>query len=76
VKDRLRLWKKGIRGRVMELGCALHRFRVRLNPWQPMISSGYTPFLSKRTDRGGCSSGLKVTSDIIVADQRPQDAVI
>jgi hypothetical protein len=76
VKDWLRLRKKGIRDRVMELCCALHRFRVRLSPWRSMIESGYTPFLSKRTDRGGCSSGLKVTSDIIVADQRPQDAVI
>jgi hypothetical protein len=37
VKDRLRLWKKGIRDLVMELGCALHNFRVRLSPWQPMI---------------------------------------
>ena len=30
VKDRIRLWKEGIR-------CALHNFRVRLTPWQPMI---------------------------------------
>jgi hypothetical protein len=37
VKDRLRLWKTGIRDRVMELCCALHNFRVRLSPWQPMI---------------------------------------
>ena len=37
VKDRLRLWKKGVRDRVMELCCALHNFRVRLSPWQPMI---------------------------------------
>jgi hypothetical protein len=37
VKDRLRLWKTGIRDRVMELCCALHNFRVRLTPWQPMI---------------------------------------
>jgi hypothetical protein len=36
-KDRLRLWKKGIRDLVMELCCALHNFRVRLTPWQPMI---------------------------------------
>ena len=32
VKDRIRLWKQ-----VMELCCALHNFRVRLNPWLPMI---------------------------------------
>lgn len=37
VKDRLRLWKQGIRDVVMEICCALHNFRVRLTPWQPMI---------------------------------------
>jgi hypothetical protein len=37
IKDRLRLWKKAIRDLVMELCCALHNFRVRLTPWQPMI---------------------------------------
>jgi DDE superfamily endonuclease len=37
VKDRIRLWKEGIRDLVMELCCALHNFRVRLNPWLPMI---------------------------------------
>jgi DDE superfamily endonuclease/Helix-turn-helix of DDE superfamily endonuclease len=37
VKDRIRLWKQGIRDLVMELCCALHNFRVRLSPWQPMI---------------------------------------
>jgi hypothetical protein len=37
VKDRIRLWKAGIRDLVMELCCALHNFRVRLIPWQPMI---------------------------------------
>jgi len=37
VKDRLRLWKQGIHDRVMEICCALHNFRVRLSPWQPMI---------------------------------------
>ena len=37
VKDRLRLWKQGIRDLVMELCCALHNFRVRLSPWLPMI---------------------------------------
>jgi hypothetical protein len=40
VKDRLRLWKEGIRDLVMELCCALHNFRVRLTPWQPMVQSG------------------------------------
>jgi DDE superfamily endonuclease len=37
VKDRLRLWKHGIRDVVMGICCALHNFRVRLSPWQPMI---------------------------------------
>ena len=37
VKDRIRLWKEGVRDLVMERCCALHNFRVRLNPWQPMI---------------------------------------
>ena len=37
VKDRIRLWKEGVRDVVMELCCALHNFRVRLNPWLPMI---------------------------------------
>ena len=37
VKDRIRLWKEGVRDLVLELCCALHNFRVRLNPWLPMI---------------------------------------
>jgi hypothetical protein len=37
VKDRIRLWKAGIGDLVMELCCALHNFRVRLTPWQPMV---------------------------------------
>jgi hypothetical protein len=37
VKDRLRLWKQGVRDLVMEICCALHNFRVRLTPWQPML---------------------------------------
>ncbi len=37
VKDRIRLWKQGVRDLVMELCYALHNFRVRLTPWQPMI---------------------------------------
>jgi hypothetical protein len=36
VKDRIRLWKEGVRDLVMELCCALHNFRVRLTPWQAM----------------------------------------
>jgi hypothetical protein len=37
VKDRIRLWKEGVRDLVTELCCALHNFRVRLTPWQPMV---------------------------------------
>ena len=37
VKDRLRLWKEGVRDLIIELCCALHNFRVRLTPWQPMV---------------------------------------
>jgi len=37
VKDRIRLWKEGVRDLVMEICCALPNFRVRLTPWQPMI---------------------------------------
>jgi hypothetical protein len=37
VKDRIRLWKEGVRAVVMEICCALHTFRVRRSPWQPMV---------------------------------------
>ena len=37
LKDRIRVWKAGVRDLVMELCCALHHFRVRLTPWQPMV---------------------------------------
>src|SRR5437016_13701622 len=37
VKDRIRLWKNGVRDLVIELCCALHNFRVRLTPWRSMI---------------------------------------
>ena len=37
VKDRIRLWKAGVRDLVMEQCCALQNFRVRLTPWQPMV---------------------------------------
>ena len=37
VKDRIRLWKQGVRDVVMEICCALHNFRVRLTPWKPMV---------------------------------------
>jgi hypothetical protein len=37
VHDTSRLRKMGVRDRIMEVCCALHNFRVRLIPWQPMI---------------------------------------
>ena len=37
LKDRIRLWKEGVRDVVMERCCALHNFRVRLTPWQLMV---------------------------------------
>jgi hypothetical protein len=33
VKDRIRLWKQGVRDLMMELCCALLNLRVRLTPW-------------------------------------------
>src|SRR6266566_632042 len=37
VHDTSRLRKAGVRDLVMEICCALHNFRVRLIPWQPMV---------------------------------------
>jgi hypothetical protein len=37
VKDRIHLWKEGVRDLVMEVFCALHNVWVRLTPWQPMV---------------------------------------
>ncbi len=34
---RCRIVKDRIRDVVMEICCALHNFRVRLTPWQPMV---------------------------------------
>jgi DDE superfamily endonuclease len=39
VPDTLRRLNKGVRDLVMEVCCALHTLRVRLTPWQAMISS-------------------------------------
>lgn len=36
VKEIIRLLKDGVRDLVMEICCALHNLRVRLNPWQKM----------------------------------------
>lgn len=37
VKDTIRLFKEDVRDMLIEVCCGLHNFRVRLNPWQPMI---------------------------------------
>lgn len=38
LKETIRMWKDGIRDMVMEIGCALHNFRVRFTPsWIPMV---------------------------------------
>ena len=37
VHDTCRLRKAGVRDLIMEVCCALHNFRVRLTPWQPML---------------------------------------
>jgi hypothetical protein len=37
VHDTSRLRKAGVRDLVMDICCALHNFRVRLIPWQPMV---------------------------------------
>ena len=37
VHDTCRLRKAGICDLLMEVCCALHNFRVRLTPWQPMV---------------------------------------
>jgi hypothetical protein len=37
VHDTNHLWKAGFRDLVMEVCCALHNFRVRLTPWQPLV---------------------------------------
>ncbi|MGH8067120.1 MAG: transposase family protein [Candidatus Entotheonellia bacterium] len=35
--DTCRLRKAGVRDLMMDVCCALHNFRVRLTPWQPMV---------------------------------------
>jgi hypothetical protein len=36
-QERHQWWKAGVRDLVMARCCALHNFRVRLHPWQPMV---------------------------------------
>ena len=38
LKETIRMWKDGMRDMVMEIGCALHNFRVRFTAsWTPMV---------------------------------------
>jgi len=38
LKETIRMWKAGMRDMVMEIGCALHNFRIRVTPsWTPMV---------------------------------------
>jgi DDE superfamily endonuclease len=37
VHDTCRLRRAGVRDLIMEVCCAVHNFRVRLPPWQPII---------------------------------------
>ena len=38
LQETIRMWKDGMRDMVMEIGCALHNFRVRVTPsWTPMV---------------------------------------
>jgi hypothetical protein len=37
VHETCRLRQAGVRDLIMEICCALHNFRVRLIPWQPMV---------------------------------------
>ena len=33
VKEKMRLWREGVRDMVMATCCALHNFRLRYRPW-------------------------------------------
>jgi len=37
VQETCRLRKAGVRDLIMEVCCALHNYRVRWTPWQPMV---------------------------------------
>lgn len=37
VKDTIRMFKEGVRDMVAEICCGLHNFRVRIDPWEPMV---------------------------------------
>jgi len=34
VKDKIRIWKEGVRDSVMEICCGLHNFRLNFRPWR------------------------------------------
>jgi len=36
LKDTIRLFKHGVRDMVIEICCALHNLRIRINSWEPM----------------------------------------
>jgi hypothetical protein len=37
-KESIRMWKEEMRAMGLEIGCALHKFRVRVTPaWTPMV---------------------------------------
>jgi len=36
LKDVCRLLRQGVRNLIMKICCALHNFRVRLDPWLPL----------------------------------------
>jgi hypothetical protein len=57
LKETIRLWKAGLRDMVMEIGGALHNFRVRLTPsWTPMIE------IVMNSNIGiSCMTGLDIT---------------
>ena len=40
LKDVCRLTRRGIRDHIIEIGCALHNFRLRFSPWLPIPESG------------------------------------
>jgi DDE superfamily endonuclease len=40
LKDVCRLLRDGIRDLIMEVGCALHNFRLRFRPWLPIPEPG------------------------------------
>src|SRR5947208_16250852 len=60
VKDRIRLWKEGVRDVVMEICCALQNFRVRITARQPMAYSAYTQSIlsSRARASSGTSKGV------------------